>query len=216
MMANTTLARAAWNTRFLIGLLIAAMAFVAAAPSASAAGGPLEPGRYRTATESGMASSIECHEDGTCTDTYIDVMRSNEGTQVCVQVATFPADGTSFTTYEYGCTNAPNSAFALGKKLASATLAPTTVTINAVECEKEGGCTVVRSRDMDVAATWNGTGGLRTQKAGSSYDDGNCTYNFKGSAQIRDASASITLDGRTLSGAGSLVDSKSTYVVKCN
>ncbi len=98
----------------------------------------------------------------------------------------------------------------------SATLALTTVTINTVECEKEEGCTVVSSRDVDVTATWTGTGALRTQKAGSSYDDGNCTYRFKGAAQMRDASANISLNGRTLSGAGSLVASKSTYVVKCD
>lgn len=216
MMANTTLARAARNIRGLVGLLIAAMAFVAAAPSASAAGGPLEPGRYRTAMQSAIASSIACDEAGTCTDTSIDVMRGSEGTQVCVQVASLLADGTSSTSYEYGCTNTPDSAFAVGKKLASATLAPSTVTINTLECEKEIGCTVVSSRDVNVAASWTGTGVLLTQKAGSSHDNGTCSYKFKGVAQSRDANASITLDGRTLSGAGSLVDAKSAYVVKCN
>jgi len=199
----------------MIGLVAVAGALLAGVPSAQAAGGPgpLEPGHYRTAYQSATASSMAPRDDGTYSGTTLQVFR-NDGTQVCVENVQYDAVGTLMA--EYGCAPIADTAFSLEKKLAGATLTPTTVTISQFDCQQEAGCTIISSRDVEVAATFTGVGEVQTSKAHSSYTDGTYTYHFKGSGSFREASSSFTVDGDAQSGTGSLTTAKNLTIVRAN
>jgi len=152
--------------------------------------------------------------DDTYSGTTLSVFRNDQGTQVCVENVQYDAAGTLIA--EYGCAPIADTAFTLEKKLASATLAPTTVTISQFDCQQEAGCTVISSREVDVAATLQGVGDVQTSKAHSSYTDGTYTYHFKSSGSFRQATRSFIVDGAAQSGTGSVTTSKNLTVVRAN
>jgi len=199
----------------MVGMVAVAGALLAGGPAHAAGGpGPLEPGQYRLAYQSATASSMAPRDDGTYSGTTIQVFRNDDGTQVCVENVQYDAANTLIA--EYGCAPIADSAFTLDKKLAEATLAPTLVTINQLDCQKEVGCTVISSRDVEVAATFVGVGDMQTSKAQSSYTDGTYTYRFKGSGSFRHATSSFTVNGDAHSGTGSLTTAKQLTVVRAN
>jgi hypothetical protein len=201
----------------MVGLLMVAGALVSGVTSAAASGpGPLEPGRYRTAYESASASSLAPSANGPYLGTTISVFRTEVGTQACIDSVDTAVDGGLFI--ESGCASIADSAFVLDKKLASTSLAPTSITVSQTHCTpgnvKESTCTVLGTRSVEVAATFEGVGEVQTTKGRSSYSDG--TYQFKGSGSFRAANGSLTTNGETQSGVGSLTTSKNLTVVRAN
>ena len=218
MAHSTRLARMGRRTRGIVGLVAVAGTLLAGVPAHAAGGVPLEPGHYRLAYQSATASSMAPRDDGTYSGTTLHVFRNDDGTQVCVEQVQYDAANTLIA--EYGCAPIADTAFTVDKKLASASLAPTVVTVSQVHCEQvsehEATCNVVGSREVTVAATFAGVGDVQTSKAHSSYTDGTYTYRFKGSGSFRPASSSFTVDGEAQSGTGSLSTSKNLTVVRAN
>jgi hypothetical protein len=142
------------------------------------------------------------------------VFRNDQGTQVCIENVNYDAANTLIS--EYGCAAIAEQAFTLDKKLQGATLAPTTVTLNTFDCQEATGCTVVSSHDVQVAATMTGVGELQKIKSRSSFDDGRCTYQNKNGGEVRTGTTNVILDGENIGGEGTLAESQSLTVVRCD
>jgi hypothetical protein len=111
---------------------------------------------------------------------------------------------------------AQSGAIKIDGKLLSATLAPTTVTVEDQACEKFG-CEPGTARDIVVSASWTGFGPLSTQKYRSAFDDGTCRNHdaFKGSNRQADVTGSF--DGHDLAAEryGNLSSGKYTFRSSC-
>ncbi len=213
MMNSTRITSAGRRTHTVLSMVAVAGALLAGAPAAQAAGPGPEPGRYRNAYESAVVSTMAPREDGMYSGTTVNVFRNNEGTQLCMENVAYDAANTLIS--EYGCAPIADTAFMMDTKLTSATVAPTTVTLDTNDCD-EAGCTVVSSRDVQVSATLEGVGDLQTMKGRSSFNDGTCTYQFKTAGNVRMASGTFSLDGQAQSGEGSMAKSKDLTVVRCD
>jgi hypothetical protein len=157
----------------------------------------------------------------TCTFTYLFAFQGTEratgegafrGTRVCLFVETFtfsgPGRGRSggggdTYSFESGCTTAPEGTLTVARDLSSASLAPTTITLETFECTfdpdtGEGTCTVVSTRDVTVSATWTAIGGLVRSSERFTFRVEGCRETFSSKTKSRDAEAVGTLDGTSL------------------
>ncbi len=145
----------------------------------------------------------ECviEDDGTEVCTFVDIQVFSAGADwnICVfrSVATFPPDGDPTFTSAFGCTVVDDDAFSINRKLTSATLQPTVVTLFSYTCDEFGNCTET-TEDVTVSASWTGEGDLFRFRDKSSFQEGQCRTMFMGKGEGRDATATITIDGQTL------------------
>jgi len=146
------------------------------------------------------------------------------GTRVCLSVYTEQYSGRRFlgSTQESGCTVAADGAFTAANNLSSATLSPTTVTLDQVECTYDPDtdtetCTVVSSRDTTVSADFTATGSLVKSSQRGTFSDGTCTFSYSSRGSGREANAVLMLDGQTVSGEtyAFLEDDRSTFKETC-
>ena len=222
--------RASATTAAAIGLLV-----LSALPAAAAT----PPTDYKSYSQNGStaeASSSACTEHGdntvTCTDesigAFVGKMTDNFSgvthlNQVCVSVGTYTFDITTGEyvgkpVYERGCaTDLPSGVIRIDSKLASATLAPTTLTIAQLVCDKES-CVPGPSRAVAIAGSWLGFGPVGSSKNRSSYDDGTCRSNFANKSSGRNASFSGSLAGQTFetSDLGFLSSGRETFHSRCS
>ncbi|HXU84352.1 MAG TPA: hypothetical protein VN773_00960 [Verrucomicrobiae bacterium] len=101
-------------------------------------------------------------------------------------------------TFERGCrVDLPAGSARIDSKLLWATLAPTTVSVEDLACEKFG-CAPGSTRDIVVSADWTGFGPLQSSKSRNAWDDSVCRTHeaFKGSNRQADVTGS--LDGHDL------------------
>jgi hypothetical protein len=120
-------------------------------------------------------------------------------------------------TFERGCrVDVPAGAIKIDGKLLSATLAPTTVTVEDLACEKFA-CDPGSARDIVVSANWTGFGPPLTSKSRNAWDDGTCRSHdaFKGSNRQADVTGS--LDGHDLAAdrSGYISSGKYTFRSSC-
>jgi hypothetical protein len=120
-------------------------------------------------------------------------------------------------TFERGCrVDLPAGVIKVDGKLQSAALAPTTVTVEDVACEKFA-CEPGSTRDIVVSANWTGFGQLLTSKSRNSGDDGTCRTHeaFKGSNRQADVTGSV--DGHDLPAEhdGYIYSGKYTFRSSC-
>ena len=165
----------------------------------------------------------------TCTFTDLFVFQGRErssgsgptkGTRVCVFTDTYsystrpdggggpeagkvPGDGDYSYDYESGCASVSSSAFSVARDLATASLAPTTVTLTAYSCTYDPTtdtetCDVTGTRDVTVSAEWTAFGELASFSERFKYRLGNCTETYSAKGQRREAVATGTLDGVSL------------------
>jgi hypothetical protein len=213
-----------------IGLLV-----LSALPAAAAT----PPTDYKSYSQNGStadANSSACTENGdntvTCIDesigAFVGKMTDNFSgvthlNQVCVSVGTATFDLTTGEyvgepVYERGCaTDLPSGAIRIDSKLASATLAPITLTIAQLICDKES-CVPGPSRTVAVSGSWLGTGSIASSKSRSSFDDGVCRSNFANKSSGRLASFAGTLGGETFESPdlGFLSSGRETFHSRCS
>ncbi len=222
----------------LIALMVAAMALsllAGAAHAASPSGGGTDSFSYTMDGTSAYTSSYECTTSKgitTCTGTDLYVfdgtVRDSEvgresGTRVCASVYTESYSGRRYisSTYESGCTMASSGSFTVAKDLSSATLAPTTVTLETVDCTYdeatgEETCVVTSSRDVVVSAEFTGVGPLYSSSNRGKFSDGTCTETYSSRGTSRDAEATFTVDGKSYSGQwGYLESGRFSFKVSC-
>lgn len=140
--------------------------------------------------------------DGTYRGTTIYVTRNADGVSTCVETQTVPA---SAPIPEGGCTRIPDTAFHLDKRLRSATLDPVTVTI----------ASMTASRDVKIAASWEGMGDVSTTTHKFTRANGSCTDRVTDTSKSRAATSHFTLDGVADGGTGALCGDDIVTIVTC-
>ena len=157
---------------------------------------------------------------GKMTDSFSGVTHLN---QVCVSVGTYTFDMTTGEyvgepVFERGCaTDLPSGVIRIDSKLAWATLAPTTLTIEQLVCDKES-CVPGPSRVVAVAGSWLGTGPVGSSKNRSSYDDGTCRYNFANKSSGRMASFTGAIGNQSFEtpDLGFLSSGRESFTSRCS
>lgn len=213
--------------------MIAAVSLGLAGRPAAAA--PSETISYTSDGTSAYASSYECVTERrvtTCTytDLYVFDGRTREsdvgfsGTRVCLFVYTEQYSGRRFlgSTQESGCTVDADGAFTAANNLSSATLSPTKITLDQLECTYDPAtdtetCTVVSSRDTTVSAEFTATGSLVKSSQRGTFSDGTCTFTYSSRGSGREASVVLTLDGQVVSGDtyAFIEDGRTTFKETC-
>ena len=206
------------KVRILVALVLVVSALGAVGGSAGAA----QRGSFGFAEKgvTAQAGVLDCGESGgvtTCDATQVYAfdgkqrvsgIRPEKGTFICVDVFSFSfvGDGEEFTPLgeESGCTVAPRGTLSVGKKLASARIAPTAVKLEELQCTPTGPdtgtCEVVGSRQVTVSARLTATSAPMRMAYRESFEDEGCTLSFSARSTGRDAAAVITLDGDTVTG----------------
>ena len=121
-------------------------------------------------------------------------------------------------TFEHGCTvDLPSGVIRFDSKLAWATLASTTVTVEQLICDKIE-CVPGPSREITVAGTWTGVGPFMTSKSKSTFDDGQCRYGDSVKASELFATFNGSITGMELEGnyEGSLLTGKFSFRSRCS
>ena len=206
------------KVRILVALVLVISALGSVGGSAGAA--QRESFRFAEKGVTAQAGVIDCGESGgvtTCEATQVYAfdgkqrvsgIRPQKGTFVCVDVFSFSyeGEGEGFTVLgeESGCTVAPRGALSVGKKLSSAWIAPTAVTLEELECTPTGPdtgtCEVVGSRQVTVSARLTATSGLMRMAHRESFEDDGCTLSFSARSSGREATAVVMLDGERVTG----------------
>jgi hypothetical protein len=144
----------------------------------------------------------------TCTDTSVSAGQQTTSsgetfTFVCADQFTYNIR-TGRGSGAGGCSEVPASGLTVSSDLSAASLAPTSVEICSRHCET-----------ITVSAELQGTGEGATFRTRSTDRDGTCTFTYSESGQRQYATGSITFDGDTLDGEGSIFASKTTFTSRC-
>jgi hypothetical protein len=187
---------------------------------------------------SAEAWTSECTEsDGivTCTGTSVYVFSGKtrdmgagavRGSEVCVSYFTdvfneVTHEGISYTV-EFGCTTDVGAGTIIDRELGSATITPTTITLQSETCDQTGCTPGEETRDVVVEGTFTAVSPEVRQRYRSFYDDGVCTFrdSFRGVARV--STFVGTLDGQTIEVSGEDFDSysqigygSSSYAGRC-
>ncbi|MEO8572179.1 MAG: hypothetical protein ABI553_10835 [Chloroflexota bacterium] len=186
--------------------------------SASPAAADTVPSADKSYSQNGSTAEITvggCIDNGddtlTCSDEHLAVFagKMTDGStvthpnQICVEIFSVTQSALSGEwlgdpTFERGCrTDLPTTAIRFDSKLAWATLAPTTLTVEQLVCDKVE-CIPGASRVVGVSGAWTQDGPLETMKYRTSFSDGTCRWSeaFKGAG--RNATFVGELDGRAI------------------
>jgi len=190
--------------RRVMPILLVLAGLLAFAPAVSA--DTVGPPRESFASVGFDAYSSVCGAQS-CTDTSIyaehqTTSSGDEFTYVCTDQFTYNMR-TGRGTDVGGCSDVP--ALTVAGDLSSASLAPTSIDV----------CGSHHCTTITVSADLQGTGQATTFRSRYTERDGTCTFTYADSGQRAYAEASITWDGTTLTGDGSIFSSKTTFTSKC-
>jgi hypothetical protein len=155
-----------------------------------------------------------------CTATSVfAVVNSPDGpSQACLDISRYEQLGTNFLLlgFETGCAPLEPSSFTIDTKgLTEATLSTIEIPVQAVTCDSTG-CNPTSTRIAVVSATYAGVGDLATFRSNSKSTFGGCSMYFVGKGSSREATATLTIDGRSLDALGSLFTSTQKIKVLCH
>jgi hypothetical protein len=155
-----------------------------------------------------------------CTTTSLFAIVDNPDgpAQACLDISRYDKTEMGFVPlgYETGCSLFAPSSFSIDAKgLTTASLAPTAIVVQAFMCDSTG-CNPAGTRTALVSATYAGAGDLATFRSNSKSTFGGCTMYFVGKGSSREATANLTIDGRSLDALGSLFTSTQKLKVLCH
>lgn len=168
----------------------------------------------------------------TCTTSFVEIFTGKlsdnlsgvtHANQLCVDVEQYAFSSSTGEyvgepTFEHGCAvDLPSGVIRFDSKLAWATLASTTVTVEQLICDKIE-CVPGPSREITVAGTWTGSGPILTSKSKSTFGDGQCRYNESSKASERLALFNGSITGMELEGnyEGSLLTGRFSFRSRCS
>jgi hypothetical protein len=171
-------------------------------------------GETTSCTEQGLYAFV-----GKLTDSVSGVAHTS---QLCVSLASYAyseltGEIVGTPSFEGGCrVDLPAGTLTIDSKLRSATLSPTTVSVEDEACDKFG-CEPGAARDIVAEGTWTGFGPLQTSRYRGSYDEGTCRSHEASKGSIRSADVVGSLDGAGLAGdvSGSIFSGKYTFRSSC-
>lgn len=217
------------SRRVVRGFATALVLLALAAAPVAADTVPIENFSFSRSGLSADASTEECvdNNDGstTCSDMAIVLFAgktrtggegANRGTELCafVNTRTFVSGAFIDFSQEFGCTTELGAGSAIAKDLSTATLTPTTVTIQGQTCD-EFGCEPTE-REIEVAGTWTGVGPVIRETVRLVSDDGVCDFRDRSSGTFREATFSGTFAGQPFEAQfGSLSNGKFSFSQRC-
>ncbi len=160
--------------------------------------------------ESGTSSFLvsettgQCTQKGTCTDIFLEAFTgTKEPGQVCLSISTYRRTsdgGRTAITDESGCAEATGAALSVSSD--TATLQPTTLTLEAFSCQDDGEedealCSVTGRRDVTVAATDSANGPVTTSRDRERSTTGKCRFSYRSTTTSAPMAGTITVDGTT-------------------
>jgi hypothetical protein len=175
--------------------------------------------RDHIASTGAGATNTVC-EGTICTSTsvFVVVNTPDGPSEACLYTSRYDkADMGLFPLgYERGCTPLEEGAFSIDTKdLASAALSSTVITVEAFTCDTTG-CSLTATRPARVSATYTGIGDVITFRSNGKSTFGGCSMYFGAKGSEREATASLTIDGRSLDAAGYLAASTQKIKVLCH
>lgn len=200
------------------GAAVIGLAFAFSSLALTASAEPIDKWTFASA----MTFTQQCVErsDGTreCTNTTVAALQTDTGPQVCVNVGVFEVgpDGViRFTKTKTGCDAVADGGLVIDvKRLESASLAETIVTLEELSCDASG-CVVVSTEDVVVSGTWAGVGDAFEHKANTKTEFGDCRIHWHSEGAMREADSSVTIDGATFAARGHLSTSEAKSKVIC-
>ncbi len=156
---------------------------------------------YRQNGESAYAEWYEQTPDGS-TDKYVNVMKTNDGTDIYVSLCT--SDISGYYTCKWGYTFTTEDVFTMDKKLGSATLSAINVDVY------DWNTPVVET--ITIQAEWTGTGDAMKGSYKYTSKNGDFVSKYSESSTYREATATGSLNGVELgtSNYGGMVAFKSS------
>ena len=199
--------------------LVALLLPVAAATSLADTGpAPTESFKFSENGLSAQADEGQCTAEGdivTCTFTGIFSFSGNRrvhgsgaihGTEVCYSTGTDVFNQVTgevlSSIQENGCTQDPGDGTVIERDLSSATIAPTTITLETFVCDEVECGPTGETRDVTVEGTFTATSDAVRQSNRNVFDDGICVFRDSSRGTSRGAMFSGTVDGQPLEFGG--------------
>jgi len=162
--------------------------------------------------DEGMGASAGWSENynGLYNDKYINVMETDDGTDISVYISTYDED-TEFWSDKWGYMFTQEDVFTIDKKLESATLSPVDIELYAYIYDSNTDTYTYTVETVIIAAQWTGDGDLMKSSSTSifRYDDFFSKYSDKSSFREATATGSINEVDLGPSDYGELVKFKS-------
>ena len=221
------------SRRVVRGFATALVLLALAAAPVAAHGIPAEDFSFSRSGLSAEASTQECVDNAdattTCSGTGIFLFAgktrtggegANRGIELCAYAYTYTYVTATGETIDYsegnGCTTELGAGSVIAKDLSTATLTPTTVTIQGQICDEFGCVPAGDPRSVVVEGTWTGVGPVFRNSFRSVTDDGVCVFRDRSSGTFREATFSGTFDGQPLEAQyASLSNGKFSFSASC-
>lgn len=178
------------------------------------------PVREHIASRSAGAGNLVCNgPECTATSVFVFVNSPDGPSQACLDISRYETVGTSFILlgFETGCADLAEGSFSIDTRtLSGAALSPTEITVQAYECDATSCNPTGSPRTALVSATYTGVGDVSTFRSNSKSTFGGCTMYFGGKGSSRNATATLTVDGRSFEAPGSLFTSTQRVKVLCH
>jgi hypothetical protein len=158
--------------------------------------------------DKGTAAIADWNEytDGVYTDKFINVMETDDGTEIYVGIWTFD-ENTGLGSDKWGYLFTQEDVFTIDKKLSSATLSPVVINLDVYDYDSNTDTYTYTMETVTIEAQWTGEGDIikSSSKYISKYDD--FMWKFSDNTLSRKASAtgSINKDDLGTSDYGELV-----------
>lgn len=138
---------------------------------------------------SAYASWTETNGD-IITDNYLSVTKSNDGTDICLDIYTWDLANGIFLNEKSGYMFTKDNVFSIDKKLNSASLSEVTINVNDYNTGQ--------IEPLTVKADWIGKGAVSTGSSRSTSKDGDYTFRSSDSSSFREASVIGSINGQIL------------------
>jgi hypothetical protein len=202
--------------RLVVTFTATALAFSMLGTSALAAAPVV---RDQIASSSAGAAKEVCGETiCTSTSVFVIVNGPDGRSEACLNITRYDKTEPKGTPldFETGCAPLASGAFSIDTKgLASATLAPVDITLEAYACGSAGCEPTGATRPAHVSATYTGIGQVSAFRSNGKSTFGGCTMWFAGKGSSRDATAILTVGTQSLDARGSLFASTQKLKVTC-
>jgi hypothetical protein len=170
-------------------------------------------------TSTGAAASHTVCDGNICMSTSVFVIVNDPDgpRQACLDISRYEKTEIGFTPlgYETGCVPLAEGMFLIDTKgLESASLSSVDITVDAFTCDATG-CDPAGHRTAEVSASYTGVGDLVTFRSNGKSSFGGCSMYFVGKGTEREATAILTIDGRSLAATGYLAASTQKIKVLC-
>lgn len=177
--------------------------------------------RDHSSSDSAGATNVVCDgSECTATTVWAYINRPDGPSETCLDITRYATTGPFgyvLRGYERGCAPISDSGLSIDTKgLSGAAIAEIGLTLQEYICDAAGCAPTGTPRTASVSATYAGVGDINTFKSNGKSTFGGCTMSSAGKGQMREATATLTIDGQSVDALGSLFTSSFRVKVICH